>query len=59
MLAWSFSQGTGTFTAIAGLTINPNESVIAAATKVVVLQGSTQVTASVCDNYITSMVTNS
>ena len=44
MFAESFSQGTATFTATEGLKINPNESAMAWATKVVVKQGLTQVT---------------
>ena len=46
MFAWSFSQGTGKFTAIAGLEMKPKELAISEATKVVVTQGSTQVTKS-------------
>jgi hypothetical protein len=45
IFAWSFSQGTGIFTAAAGLTMNPNELATGEPTKVVVLQGLTQVTA--------------
>jgi hypothetical protein len=48
MFAWSFSQGTGTFTATAGLTMNPNASATGEPTKVVVLQGFTHVTESDC-----------
>ena len=44
MFAESFSQGTATFTATEGLKINPNESAMAWATKVVAEQGLTQVT---------------
>jgi hypothetical protein len=47
MFAWSLSKGTGTFTAVRGDTMNPNESVIGESIKFVVIQGFTQVTATV------------
>ena len=47
MFAWSLSKGTATFTAVRGVTMNPNESVIGESIKFVVIQGFTQVTATV------------
>ena len=48
MFAESLSQGTGTFTTIAGFAMNPKESAMGEPTKFVVKQGSTQDTAIVC-----------
>ncbi len=57
MFARSFSQGTGTFTATAGLTMNPNASANGEPTKVVAVQGFTHVTESDCVSVLLPIVT--
>jgi hypothetical protein len=57
MFAWSLSKGTGTFTAVRRDTMNPNESVIGESIKFVVIQGFSQVTATVYVDCLSPIVT--
>ena len=59
MFAWSFSQGKGTLTVIAGLEMNPKELAIGEPIKFVVTQGFNHVTVSVCVSVEEPIVTTS